>query len=91
MNHDYSQFRVPEDTLIDLKKHSTNDDGGYKKKTAKIELKSNIKELKKIQRLFYADDRIKKFNVYFMLMIAFLCLLFCKRLILQEKMVQYAT
>ena len=57
MNHDYSQFRVPEDTSIDLKKHSTNDDGGYKKKTAKIELKSNIKELKKIQRLFYADDR----------------------------------
>lgn len=57
MNHDYSQFRVPEDTSIDLKKHSTNEDGGYKKKTAKIELKSNIKELKKIQRLFYADDR----------------------------------
>ena len=36
---------------------STNEDGGYTKKSAKEEIKANIKELKKFQEMFYADDR----------------------------------
>ncbi len=57
MNFNYHQFRVPEEGSINLKNHSTNESGGFNKKTAKAEIKSNIKELKKVQRVFYADDR----------------------------------
>ncbi len=57
MNYDYNQLRVAEESSVDLKKFLTNESGGFDKKTAKVEIKSNIKELKKIQRVFYADDR----------------------------------
>lgn len=57
MNFDYNQLKVSEDSPINLKEYSTNESGGFDKKTAKVEIKSNIKELKKIQRVFYADDR----------------------------------
>ena len=57
MNYDYNQLRVAEESSVDLKKYSTKESGGFDKKTAKVEIKSNIKELKKIQRVFYADDR----------------------------------
>ena len=57
MNYNYNEFRVAEESSVDLKKYSTNETGGFDKKSAKVEIKSNIKELKKIQRVFYADDR----------------------------------
>jgi PPK2 family polyphosphate:nucleotide phosphotransferase len=57
MNYNYNEFKVSEESSVDLKKYSTNESGGFDKKTAKVEIKSNIKELKKIQRVFYADDR----------------------------------
>ena len=57
MNYDYNQHRVAEESSVDLKKYATNESGGFDKKSAKVEIKSNIKELKKIQRIFYADDR----------------------------------
>lgn len=57
MNYNYNEFRVSETSSVDLKKYSTNESGGFDKKTAKVEIKSNIKDLKKIQRVFYADDR----------------------------------
>lgn len=57
MNYDYNQLRVAEETSVDLKKYATNESGGFDKESAKVEIKSNIKELKKIQRVFYADDR----------------------------------
>ena len=57
MNYNYNQFKVNEDSSVDLKKYATDESGGHDKKTAKVEIKSNIKELKKIQHVFYADDR----------------------------------
>ncbi len=57
MKFDYNQLIVPEDASISLKKYATSENGGLKKKTAKVELKNNTKELKQIQRVFYADDR----------------------------------
>lgn len=57
MNFNYQQLRISENTSVDLKNYSTNESGGFNKKTAKAEIKSNIKELKKLQRIFYADDR----------------------------------
>ena len=57
MKFDYNQFKVPEGASVSLKKYATNEDGGLIKKTAKVELKNNTKELKQIQRVFYADDR----------------------------------
>ncbi len=57
MNYNYNQFRVSGKSSVDLKKYSTNESGGFKKKSAKVELKSNTKELKQIQRVFYADSR----------------------------------
>lgn len=57
MNYNYNEFKVSEESSVDLKKYSTNESGGFDKKTAKVEIKRNIKELKKIQRVFYADDR----------------------------------
>ena len=57
MNFDYTQFKVNVDTPVNLKKFQTEETGGFDKKSAKGEIKSNIKELKEIQRVFYADDR----------------------------------
>lgn len=57
MKFDYNQFKVPEAASISLKKYATREDGGLNKKAAKVELKNNTKELKEIQRVFYADDR----------------------------------
>lgn len=57
MKFDYNQFKVPEAASISLKKYATREDGGLNKKAAKVELRNNTKELKEIQRVFYADDR----------------------------------
>ena len=57
MNYNYQQLRVPESTSVDLKNYSTDESGGFDKKSAKKELKKSTKELKKLQRIFYADDR----------------------------------
>ena len=57
MNFNYTHFKVPVDSSVNLEKYSTNETGGFDKKSAKVEIKSNIKELKEIQRVFYADDR----------------------------------
>lgn len=57
MNFDYSKLRVQEGAKVSLKDFPTCEDGGYTKKTAKEEIKQNIKELKTFQEMFYADDR----------------------------------
>ncbi|MGV8962905.1 MAG: polyphosphate kinase 2 family protein [Candidatus Saccharimonadaceae bacterium] len=57
MNFNYAQLKVTQDVTVNLKDYSTDESGGYDKKTAKDVIKSNIKELKNIQRVFYADDR----------------------------------
>lgn len=57
MNFDYSKFKVKEGAKVNLSEFPTLEDGGYTKKTAKKEIKQNIKELKKLQEKFYADDR----------------------------------
>lgn len=57
MQFDYDKFRIKEGEKVRLKDFSTREDGGYDKKTAKEEIKQNIKELKKFQDMFYADDR----------------------------------
>lgn len=57
MNYDYSKLRVEGGTKVNLKNFATCEDGGFTKKTAKREIKDNIKELKELQEMFYADDR----------------------------------
>ena len=57
MNFDYTKFLVKEGDKINLNEISNLEDGGFTKKTAKKEIKQNIKELKKFQEMFYADDR----------------------------------
>lgn len=57
MNYDYSKLRVEGGTKVNLKNFATCEDGGFAKKTAKREIKDNIKELKELQEMFYADDR----------------------------------
>ena len=57
MKFDYNHYKVLKDTSINLEDYATDESGGYDKKSAKKELKSNTKELKNIQRVFYADDR----------------------------------
>lgn len=57
MNYNYTQFKIAENANVNLKDYSTDESGGFDKKSAKGEIKSNIKDLKKIQRVFYADDR----------------------------------
>lgn len=57
MNFDYSKLRVNKGDKVSLENYSANQDGGYNKKTAKKEIKENIKELKKFQEMFYADNR----------------------------------
>lgn len=57
MNYDYSKLRIREGASVRLKDFSTDDDGGYTKKTGKKEVEENIEELRKLQEMFYADDR----------------------------------
>ena len=57
MNYDYSKLRIREGASVRLKDFSTDDNGGYTKKTGKKEVEENIEELRKFQELFYADDR----------------------------------
>ena len=57
MNYNYSKLLVKEDSRVVLSNFPTLEDGGYNKKSAKEEIKNNIKELKKFQEMFYADDR----------------------------------
>jgi polyphosphate:nucleotide phosphotransferase, PPK2 family len=57
MNFDYGNLRVKEGSKINLKDFPTKEEGGFTKKSAKQEIKDNIKELKKFQEMFYADDR----------------------------------
>ncbi len=57
MNYDYSKLRIEGVGKVNLKHYATCEDGGYTKKTAKQEIKANIKELKELQEMFYADDR----------------------------------
>lgn len=57
MNFDYSKLRVKENRAINLNDFPACEDGGFTKKTAKKEIKKNIKELKKFQEMFYADNR----------------------------------
>ena len=57
MDFKYDQFKVSQDASVNLKDYPTDESGGFDKKTAKDEIKSNIKELKNIQHVFYADDR----------------------------------
>jgi PPK2 family polyphosphate:nucleotide phosphotransferase len=57
MNYNYSKLLVKENSRVVLSNFPTLEDGGYNKKSAKEEIKNNIKELKKFQEMFYADDR----------------------------------
>jgi PPK2 family polyphosphate:nucleotide phosphotransferase len=57
MNFDYNKFRVNEGDKVSLENLSALEDGGFTKKTAKQEIKENIKELKRFQEMFYADNR----------------------------------
>jgi PPK2 family polyphosphate:nucleotide phosphotransferase len=57
MNFDYSRFCINEGDKVRLQDLSALEDGGYTKKSAKKEIKANIKELKKFQEMFYADNR----------------------------------
>ena len=56
MDFNYDSLHVKPGTKVDLKKYSTKEDGGYTKKSAKKEIKRNIKELRKYQEMFYASD-----------------------------------
>ncbi len=57
MDFNYGKLRVEPGSKISLKDFSTDEDGGYDKKSAKDEIKNNIKDLKELQEMFYADDR----------------------------------
>lgn len=57
MNFDYGSLHVREGSRVNLNVIATEVDGGYSKKSARKEIKANIKELKRFQRLFYADNR----------------------------------
>ncbi|MDR1742503.1 MAG: polyphosphate kinase 2 family protein [Dysgonamonadaceae bacterium] len=57
MDYNYSKLRVKEGSKVKLKDYPTDENGGFDKKSAKDELKKNIKELSDFQELFYADDR----------------------------------
>ena len=57
MRNAHAEFKVPEDKTISLNDYSTDESGGFDKKSAKKEVKNSISELKKLQRIFYADDR----------------------------------
>ena len=57
MSNAHTEFKVPQDKTISLNDYSTDESGGFDKKSAKKEVKNSISELKKLQRIFYADDR----------------------------------
>lgn len=57
MNFDYNKLLVKENSKVNLNDFPTLQDGGFTKKSAKKEIKQNIKGLRKFQRMFYADDR----------------------------------
>lgn len=57
MNFDYNSFKIKEGQKVSLKDFPTKENGGFDKKSAKKEIKENIKELKELQEKFYADDR----------------------------------
>lgn len=57
MDFDYSKLRVKKGEKVHLHKISTNESAGFDKKSAKDEIKKNIKELNEYQDKFYADDR----------------------------------
>jgi PPK2 family polyphosphate:nucleotide phosphotransferase len=57
MHYDYAKLRVDTGKKVHLKDYSTSEDGGFTKKSAKKEVKANIKELRELQEMFYADDR----------------------------------
>ena len=55
---DINQFRVPEGERLNLANHQTGFTGNYTEKDeAKKDLKENIKKLKDLQRVLYADDK----------------------------------
>ncbi len=52
------QFRIPEQIKLDLSEHATDHTGDYSDKAQAVkDLKSNIKRLRKLQGLLYADDK----------------------------------
>ena len=57
MDFNYSKFRVKPDSKVNLKDFATSENGGFDKKSAGDEIKNNIKQLKELQEMFYADDR----------------------------------
>lgn len=57
MNYDYASLKIEEGVKVNLDVFSTSEDGGCTKKIAEEEIKKNIKELRKYQEMFYADDR----------------------------------
>lgn len=57
MDFDYSKIRVKHGSKVNLNDYSTSENGGFDKKSAKDEIKNNIRELEKYQEMFYADDR----------------------------------
>ncbi|MDR1517723.1 MAG: polyphosphate kinase 2 family protein [Dysgonamonadaceae bacterium] len=57
MDYNYSKLRVKEGAKVRLKDYPTDENCGVDKKSAKDEIKKNIKELSDFQELFYADDR----------------------------------
>ncbi|HHV86769.1 MAG TPA: polyphosphate kinase 2 family protein [Petrimonas sp.] len=57
MDFNYSKFRVKSDSKVNLKDFATSENGGFDKKSAGDEIKKNIKQLKELQEMFYADDR----------------------------------
>ena len=55
---DINRFRIPEGEHVDLKSHSTDFTGDYTDKdAAKKDLKRNIKRLKTLQNVLYADNK----------------------------------
>ncbi|MDO5522863.1 MAG: polyphosphate kinase 2 family protein [Bacteroidia bacterium] len=57
MDYNYNKLRIKGGQKVHLHTFPTNESAGFDKKSAKEEIKSNIKELKKFQEMFYADDR----------------------------------
>lgn len=57
MQFNYNQFKIKPNERIRIKDLSTCEDGGFDKKSAKKEIKENIKQLAALQEMFYADDR----------------------------------
>lgn len=57
MDYNYKKFKVKGGSKVHLNDFSTNESAGFDKKSAKDEIKKNIKELREFQEMFYADDR----------------------------------